>query len=156
MWDRCAPKRHRGRAVLPEKGDVDAAIDHASGRGAGQTRYAILFCLLGEAQEKKGLKRDAIKSYTRYLDLSPRRGRQRQDIQEDRKAARGSRQIKRSRVARFSKRNRKPDLPRARMSNALRARSNSEIIFLRREIPTSANQRCSRIFWWMLTCSISW
>jgi hypothetical protein len=26
---------------------------------------------LGEAQEKKGLKKQAIKSYTRYLDLYP-------------------------------------------------------------------------------------
>ncbi len=33
--------------------------------------YAIPFRYLGEAQEKKGLKKQAIKSYRRYLDLYP-------------------------------------------------------------------------------------
>ena len=33
--------------------------------------YAIPFRYLGEAQEKKGMKKPAIKSYQRYLDLYP-------------------------------------------------------------------------------------
>jgi len=35
--------------------------------------YAIPFRFLAEAQEKKGLKKQAIKSYQRYLDLYRRR-----------------------------------------------------------------------------------
>jgi tetratricopeptide (TPR) repeat protein len=54
------------------KGDVDAAIDRFEDAILAKPGYAIPFRHLGEAQEKKGLKRDAIKSYTRYLDLYPR------------------------------------------------------------------------------------
>jgi len=54
------------------KGDVDAAIDRFQDAALAKPGYAIPFRYLGEAQEKKGLKRDAIKSYTRYLDLFPR------------------------------------------------------------------------------------
>ena len=54
------------------KGDVDAAIDRFQDATLAKPGYAIPFRFLGEAQEKKGLKRDAIKSYTRYLDLYPR------------------------------------------------------------------------------------
>jgi len=50
---------------------VDAAIDRFQDAALAKPGYAIPFRLLGEAQEKKGLKRDAIKSYTRYLDLFP-------------------------------------------------------------------------------------
>jgi tetratricopeptide (TPR) repeat protein len=55
-----------------KKGDVDAAIDRFQDAALAKPGYAIPFRLLGEAQEKKGLKREAIKSYTRYLDLFPR------------------------------------------------------------------------------------
>jgi tetratricopeptide (TPR) repeat protein len=54
------------------KGDVDAAIDRFQDAALAKPGYAIPFRFLGEAQEKKGLKRDAIKSYTRYLDLFPK------------------------------------------------------------------------------------
>lgn len=53
------------------KGDVDAAIDRFEDAIQAKPGYAIPFRCLGEAQEKKGLKRDALKSYTRYLDLVP-------------------------------------------------------------------------------------
>lgn len=53
------------------KGDVDAAIDRFTDATLAKPGYAIPFRYLAEAQEKKGLKRDAIKSYTRYLDLYP-------------------------------------------------------------------------------------
>jgi tetratricopeptide (TPR) repeat protein len=54
------------------KGDVDAAIDRFLDATTAKPGYALPFRLLGEAQEKKGLKRQAIKSYTRYLDLYPK------------------------------------------------------------------------------------
>jgi tetratricopeptide (TPR) repeat protein len=53
------------------KGDVDAAIDRFEDATTAKPGYALPFRLLGEAQEKKGLKKQAIKSYTRYLDLYP-------------------------------------------------------------------------------------
>ena len=53
------------------KGDVDAAIDRFEDAALAKPGYAVPFRYLGEAQEKKGLKREAIKSYTRYLDLFP-------------------------------------------------------------------------------------
>ncbi len=54
------------------KGDVDAAIDRFQDATTAKPGYAIPFRYLGEAQEKKGLKKQAIKSYQRYLDLVPR------------------------------------------------------------------------------------
>lgn len=54
------------------KGDLDAAIDRFQDATLAKPGYAIPFLRLGEAQEKKGLKRQAIKSYTRYLDLYPK------------------------------------------------------------------------------------
>ena len=54
------------------KGDLDAAIDRFQDATTAKPGYALPFRLLGEAQEKKGLKRQAIKSYTRYLDLYPK------------------------------------------------------------------------------------
>jgi tetratricopeptide (TPR) repeat protein len=54
------------------KGDVDAAIDRFQDATVAKPGYAIPFRYLGEAQEKKGLKKPAIKSYQRYLDLVPR------------------------------------------------------------------------------------
>ncbi len=53
------------------KGDVDAAIDRFQDATLAKPGYAIPFRYLGEAQEKKGLKKQAIKSYQRYLDLYP-------------------------------------------------------------------------------------
>src|SRR5271168_561981 len=53
------------------KGDVDAAIDRFQDATEAKPGYAIPFRYLGDAQEKKGLKKQAIKSYTRYLDLYP-------------------------------------------------------------------------------------
>jgi tetratricopeptide (TPR) repeat protein len=54
------------------KGDVDAAMDRFQDAILAKPGYAIPFRLLGEAQEKKGLKKPAIKSYQRYLDLYPK------------------------------------------------------------------------------------
>jgi tetratricopeptide (TPR) repeat protein len=67
MWDplRAEKDLEVGQYYL-HKGDMDAAIDRF------QDAAAIPFRFLGEAQERKGLKRDALKSYTRYLDLYPR------------------------------------------------------------------------------------
>jgi tetratricopeptide (TPR) repeat protein len=53
------------------KGDMDAAIDRFQDAILAKPGYAIPFRFLGEAQEKKGLKKQAIKSYQRYLDLYP-------------------------------------------------------------------------------------
>jgi tetratricopeptide (TPR) repeat protein len=53
------------------KGDVDAAIDRFQDATTAKPGYAVPFRFLGEAQEKKGLKRQAIASYLRYLDLYP-------------------------------------------------------------------------------------
>lgn len=53
------------------KGDVDAAIDRFQDATLAKPGYAIPFRYLADAQEKKGLKKQAIKSYQRYLDLYP-------------------------------------------------------------------------------------
>jgi tetratricopeptide (TPR) repeat protein len=53
------------------RGDYDAAIDRFQDAIDAKPGYAIPFRYLGEAQEKKGLKKQAIKSYRRYLDLYP-------------------------------------------------------------------------------------
>jgi tetratricopeptide (TPR) repeat protein len=53
------------------RGDVDAAIDRFQDATIAKPGYAIPFRFLGEAQEKKGLRKQAIKSYQRYLDLYP-------------------------------------------------------------------------------------
>jgi tetratricopeptide (TPR) repeat protein len=53
------------------KGDVDAAIDRFQDATTAKPGYAIPFKYLGEAQEKKGLRKQAIKSYSRYLELFP-------------------------------------------------------------------------------------
>jgi tetratricopeptide (TPR) repeat protein len=54
-----------------KKGDIDAAIDRFQDATQAKPGYAIPFRYLGDAQEKKGLKKQAIKSYQRYLDLYP-------------------------------------------------------------------------------------
>ena len=52
-------------------GNVDAAIDRFQDAIVAKPGYAVPFLYLGEAQEKKGMKRDALKSYQRYLELYP-------------------------------------------------------------------------------------
>jgi tetratricopeptide (TPR) repeat protein len=54
-----------------KKGDLDAAIDRFQDATTAKPGYAVPFRYLGEAQEKKGLKKQAIKSYQRYLELYP-------------------------------------------------------------------------------------
>jgi tetratricopeptide (TPR) repeat protein len=54
------------------RGDLDAAIDRFQDAATAKPGYAVPFRFLAEAQEKKGLKKQAIKSYQRYLDLFPR------------------------------------------------------------------------------------
>ena len=54
-----------------KRGDVDAAIDRFQDATTAKPGYAVPFRFLAEAQEKKGLKKQAIKSYQRYLDLYP-------------------------------------------------------------------------------------
>jgi tetratricopeptide (TPR) repeat protein len=72
MWD---PLRAENDIEVGEhymhKGDYDAAIDRFQDAIEAKPGYAIPFRYLGEAQEKKGLKKPAIKSYQRYLDLYP-------------------------------------------------------------------------------------
>jgi tetratricopeptide (TPR) repeat protein len=53
------------------KGDIDAAIDRFEDAIVAKPGYAAPFLFLGEAQEKKGQKRLALKSYKRYLELYP-------------------------------------------------------------------------------------
>jgi tetratricopeptide (TPR) repeat protein len=53
------------------RGDLDAAIDRFQDATTAKPGYAIPFRYLAEAQEKKGLKKQAVKSYQRYLDLFP-------------------------------------------------------------------------------------
>jgi tetratricopeptide (TPR) repeat protein len=54
-----------------KRGDLDAAIDRFQDATTAKPGYAIPFRFLAEAQEKRGLKKQAIKSYQRYLDLYP-------------------------------------------------------------------------------------
>jgi tetratricopeptide (TPR) repeat protein len=72
MWDplRAEKDIEVGKYYM-RKGDLDAAMDRFQDAAKAKPGYAIPFRYLGEAQEKKGMKREAIKSYTRYLDLYP-------------------------------------------------------------------------------------
>jgi len=54
-----------------KRGDLDAAIDRFQDATTAKPGYAVPFRFLAEAQEKKGLRKQAIKSYQRYLDLYP-------------------------------------------------------------------------------------
>ena len=54
-----------------KKGDIDAAIDRFEDATEAKPGYAIPFLYLGEAYEKKGKKKQAVKAYQRYLDLYP-------------------------------------------------------------------------------------
>jgi tetratricopeptide (TPR) repeat protein len=53
------------------KGDVDAAIDRFQDATLAKPGYAAPYLFLGEAYEKKGKKKPAVKAYQRYLDLYP-------------------------------------------------------------------------------------
>lgn len=72
MWDplRAEKDLEVGQYYM-KKGDLDAAIDRFQDAAIAKPGYAIPFRYLGEAEEKKGQKREAIKSYARYLDLYP-------------------------------------------------------------------------------------
>ena len=54
------------------KGDVDAAIDRFMDAIDAKPGFAIPYRYLGEAYEKKGQKKPAVKAYQRYLDLYPK------------------------------------------------------------------------------------
>jgi tetratricopeptide (TPR) repeat protein len=54
-----------------KRGDYDAAIDRFNDAIEAKPGFAIPFRWLGEAQEKKGVKKKALKAYQRYLDLVP-------------------------------------------------------------------------------------
>ena len=54
-----------------KKGDVDAAIDRFEDATVAKPGYAVPYLYLGEAYEKKGKKKPAMKAYQRYLDLYP-------------------------------------------------------------------------------------
>ena len=54
------------------KGDVDAAIDRFTDAIDAKPGFAIPYRYLGEAYEKKGQKKPAVKAYQRYLDLYPK------------------------------------------------------------------------------------
>lgn len=53
------------------KGDLDAAIDRFQDATQARPSYALPFRLLAEALEKKGRKKEAVKSYTKYLEIYP-------------------------------------------------------------------------------------
>ncbi len=55
-----------------DKGDVDAAIDRFMDAIDAKPGFAIPYRYLGEAYEKKGQKKPAVKAYQRYLDLYPK------------------------------------------------------------------------------------
>lgn len=72
-WDPLrAEKDLQVGAYYMKKGDIDAAIDRFNDAIEYKPGYALPFRYLAEAQEKKGRKRPALKSYKRYLDLYPR------------------------------------------------------------------------------------
>jgi len=73
MWDPLrAEKDMQVGEYYMRKGDIDAAIDRFEDAALAKPGYALPFRYLGEAQEKKGLKKKAIQSYKRYLDLYPK------------------------------------------------------------------------------------
>jgi tetratricopeptide (TPR) repeat protein len=73
MWDPLrAEKDMQVGEYYMHKGDIDAAIDRFEDAALAKPGYALPFRYLGEAQEKKGLKKKAIQSYKRYLDLYPK------------------------------------------------------------------------------------
>jgi len=75
VWDplRAEKDIEVGRHYM-SNGDFDAAMDRFQDAILAKPGYALPYLYLGEAQEKKGQKRLAAKSYTRYLDLDPHAG----------------------------------------------------------------------------------
>jgi tetratricopeptide (TPR) repeat protein len=72
-WDPLRAERDMQVGIYyMHKGDIDAAIDRFEDATLAKPGYALPFRYLGEAQEKKGAKKQAIKSYQRYLDLFPK------------------------------------------------------------------------------------
>jgi tetratricopeptide (TPR) repeat protein len=71
-WDplRAEKDLEVGRYYM-HKGDVDAAMERFQDAITAKPGYALPYRMLAEAQEKKGMKKAAIKSYTKYLDLYP-------------------------------------------------------------------------------------
>src|ERR1700682_534792 len=75
MWDPLrAEKDIEVGQYYMKRGDVDAAIDRFEDAILAKPGYALPYRYLGDAQEKKGLKRQAIQSFTQYLDLYHRAG----------------------------------------------------------------------------------
>jgi len=72
IWDplRAEKDLEVGRYYM-RTGNIDAAIDRFNDAIISKPGYATPFLYLAEAQEKKGMKREAIRSYTRYLELFP-------------------------------------------------------------------------------------
>jgi tetratricopeptide (TPR) repeat protein len=72
LWDplRSEKSIEVGQYYL-KKGDYDAAIDRFQDAALYHPGYALPYKFLGEAQEKKGLKADAVKSFEKYLNLYP-------------------------------------------------------------------------------------
>ncbi len=72
VWDplRAEKDIEVGRYYM-KKGDYDAAIDRFHDATVARPGYALPYRLLAEAQEKKGLKREAVQSYKTYLKLYP-------------------------------------------------------------------------------------
>ncbi len=72
IWDplRAEKDLEVGRYYM-RTGNIDAAIDRFQDAILARPGYAVPFLYLGEAQEKKGMKRDAVRSYKRYLELYP-------------------------------------------------------------------------------------
>ena len=72
QWDpqRAAKDIEVGKYYM-KKGDIDAAIDRFEDATVAKPGYAVPFLYLGEAYEKKGKKKPAVKAYQRYLDLYP-------------------------------------------------------------------------------------
>src|SRR6202030_3104535 len=57
-----------------KKGDLDAAIDRFQDAATPKPGFAIPYRYLGEGQEKRGDKQEALHSYRRYLELYPHAG----------------------------------------------------------------------------------
>ncbi len=72
VWDplRAEKDIEVGRYYM-KKGDFDAAIDRFQDATIARPGYALPYRLLAEAQEKKGLKREAVQSYKTYLKIYP-------------------------------------------------------------------------------------
>lgn len=72
MWDplRAEKDLEVGKYYM-DKGDVDAAIDRFQDATRAKPGYGLPFRYLAEAQEKKGQIKPALKSYRRYLELTP-------------------------------------------------------------------------------------